>query len=296
MAPPTTTRYYIQLTLPSASNIIIFTGFFDVDDTTHIVQTFYDSTNPTVDIRSTGSSGGPTYLYYPGWLCFDGGGCNVTSFPYLYGATSGDYNMYGVTTSSTNNHVDSLVGVTYAFSLTPFNGGNVACFKEGSMILTDKGYRPIQDLRKGDLIETYKHGLKPINMIGKRPIHHICSQERIKDQLYVCHVEQYPELTEELVITGCHAILVDRYIDQEQRSAVIETLGQIYLTDGKARLPACVDKRTKVYEKQGTYTIYHIALDHDDYYMNYGVYANGLLVETCSKRYLKELSNMELIE
>ena len=135
MAPPITTRYYIQLTLPSASNIIIFTGFFDVDDTTHIVQTFYDSTNPTVDIRSTGSSGGPTYLYYPGWLCFDGGGCNVTSFPYLYGATSGDYNMYGVTTSSTNNHVDSLVGVTYAFSLTPFNGGNVACFKEGSMIL-----------------------------------------------------------------------------------------------------------------------------------------------------------------
>jgi hypothetical protein len=28
--------------------------------------------------------------------------------------------------------------------------------------------------------------------------------------------------------------------------------------------------------------------------MNYGVYANGLLVETCSKRYLKELSHMEL--
>jgi hypothetical protein len=43
-------------------------------------------------------------------------------------------------------------------------------------------------------------------------------------------------------------------------------------------------------------TIYHIALENDDYYMNYGVYANGLLVETCSKRYLKELSRMELIE
>jgi hypothetical protein len=291
-----TTRYYIQLSLPDLSNLIIFTGFFDVDNSTHIVQTFYDSTNPTVDIRSTGNNGGPTYLYYPGWLCFDGGGCNVTSFPYLYGATQGDYNLYGNTGSSTGNHVDGEQGnVTYAFSLTPFNG-NVVCFKEGSMILTDKGYRAIQDLRKGDLVETYKHGLKAINMIGKRPMYHACTSERIKDQLYVCRADQYPELTDDLVITGCHSVLVDRFVDQEQRSAVTETLGQIYLTDGKARLPVCVDKRASVYEKAGHHTIYHIALDHDDYYMNYGVYANGLLVETCSKRYLKELSNMELIE
>lgn len=30
-------------------------------------------------------------------------------------------------------------------------------------------------------------------------------------------------------------------------------------------------------------------------YINYGIYANGLLVESCSKRYLKELSNLTLI-
>jgi hypothetical protein len=29
--------------------------------------------------------------------------------------------------------------------------------------------------------------------------------------------------------------------------------------------------------------------------MNYGVYANGLLVESCSKRYLTELSNMRIL-
>jgi len=289
-----TTRYYIRLTLPDQSDLVIFTGFFYVDDSTHIVQTFYDSTNPTVNILSTGHNGGPSYMYYPGWLCFDGGGCNITSFPYLYGATTGDYNLYGNTTSSTGNSVDQLQNVTYEFSLTPFSG--FPCFKEGTMILTDKGYCPIQELRKGDLIETYKHGLKPINMIGKRPLYHVCSDERIKDQLYVCRVDQYPELTEELVITGCHSILVDNYLDDEQISMVKETLGKLYLTDRKARLPACVDKRTSVYEKKGTYTIYHIALEHDDYYMNYGVYANGLLVETSSKRYLKELSNMELIE
>ena len=67
------------------------------------------------------------------------------------------------------------------------------------------------------------------------------------------------------------------------------------MTDKKYRLPACADDRASIYEVEGDVTIYHIALENADYYMNYGIYANGLLVETCSKRYLKELSRMELI-
>ena len=285
--------YSIQLSLPDMGGLVIFNGFFSVDDATHIVQTFYDSTNPTVDIRSTGASGGPTYLYYPGWLCFDGGGCNVTSFPYLYGATTGDYNLYGNTGSSTGNHVDGgLRNVTYLF--TPISGPLV-CFKEGTNILTDAGYRPIETLRKGDLVKTVRHGFQAIDLIGYRPIQHTPSTERIKDQLYACRPDRYPELTEELILTGCHAILVKEFKDDE-RENTRTLLGDIYITDNHYRLPACVDMRTAVYEKEGVHLIYHIALEHADYYMNYGVYANGLLVETTSKRYLKELSDMILIE
>ena len=57
-----------------------------------------------------------------------------------------------------------------------------------------------------------------------------------------------------------------------------------------------MDLRSTIYEIPGSHTIYHIALENDNYYMNYGIYANGLLVETCSKRYLKEFSGMTLIE
>jgi hypothetical protein len=88
---------------------------------------------------------------------------------------------------------------------------------------------------------------------------------------------------------------VDEFVSEEQREQVIDVLKNIYVTDDKYRLPACADPRASVYEKPGTYTIYHLALENDDYYMNYGIYANGLLVESCSKRYLKEESNMELI-
>ena len=59
---------------------------------------------------------------------------------------------------------------------------------------------------------------------------------------------------------------------------------------------ACLDERAQPYLEEGVFTIWHIALDNDNYYFNYGIYANGLLVETCSKRYLKELSGMTLIE
>jgi DNA-binding beta-propeller fold protein YncE len=170
------------------------------------------------------------------------------------------------------------------------------CFKEDTQILTDQGYKPIQELRKSDLIKTLLHGFKPIEMIGKRELNHLATKERIKDQLYLCSKTEFPEVFEDLIITGCHSILVDNFINEEQKQKVIEINGRIFVTDKKYRLPACVDQRTSVYNIPGNYTIYHLALENDDYYMNYGIYANGLLVETCSKRYLKELSNMELIE
>jgi hypothetical protein len=132
-------------------------------------------------------------------------------------------------------------------------------------------------------------------MIGKRDIYHIASNERIKDQLYQCSQTEYPELFQDLIITGCHSILIDDFANEEEKKKIIEFYGKVYITDNKYRLPVSLDLRSSVYKTPGTYTIYHIALENDDYYMNYGIYANGLLVETCSKRYLKEFSDLTLI-
>jgi len=173
---------------------------------------------------------------------------------------------------------------------------NVVCFKEDTKILTKNGYKLIQDLRKGDLVKTLKHDYKAIDMIGKSEIYHSALQERIHNQLYKCSQSKYPEIFEPLIITGHHSILVNEFVSDEQREKTSKELGRIYITDDKYRLPVCLDERASVYETPGNYTIYHLALENDNYYMNYGIYANGLLVETCSKRYLKELSNMYLIE
>ena len=130
-------------------------------------------------------------------------------------------------------------------------------------------------------------------MIGKREIVHEASVKRIKDQLYRCN---HDDVFDELVITGCHSILVEDFFSEEQREKTKEHhKGRVFITDNHYRLPACLDDRASVYEPAGTYTIYHFALENEEYLHNYGVYANGLLVESCSKRYLTELSNMKFL-
>ena len=173
-------------------------------------------------------------------------------------------------------------------------GDAYPCFKENSKILTNKGYVSIQDLHKGDFVKTLKHGYLPIDMIGKKEIVHIASKDRVQHQLYQYSKDEYPEILEPLVLTGCHSILVD-WLTEDQGEKTMKEFGRIFETDGKPRLMTFLNEKAIVYETPGTYTIYHLALENENYYGNYGIYANGLLVESCSKRYLKELFDTEII-
>jgi hypothetical protein len=112
--------------------------------------------------------------------------------------------------------------------------------------------------------------------------------------LYKCSISEYPELFEDLYITGCHSILVDNLTDI-QKIKTVDLVGKIYATDDKYRLLACIDKRSIPYEVEGTYDIWHFALEHEHARANYGVYANGLLVESSSKRMMSEYSGMKLL-
>ncbi|GLK65425.1 Hint domain-containing protein [Paracoccus kondratievae] len=47
-----------------------------------------------------------------------------------------------------------------------FDNTNVVCFSRGTLISTDRGNRPIEDLQADDLIKTAGNGLQPIRWIG----------------------------------------------------------------------------------------------------------------------------------
>ena len=131
-------------------------------------------------------------------------------------------------------------------------------------------------------------------MIGTSSLSNPGDDERTTNRLYKCSKELYPALFDDLYITGCHSILVPA-LTNDQWENTKDMLGNVYITDNHFRLMACLDEKAQPFQRDAMIDIYHIALENEDYYMNYGVYANGLLVETCSKRYLTELSNMRII-
>ena len=236
----------------------------------------------------------------PFGITFDGSGnlfnTNLDSFSILKSNTH-DLHFLDIPGNLLNANQFNSLYINDPFNLIDIDvymTDGFVCFHEDSKILTSRGYVPIKYLKKGDLIKTALNGYVPLHTIAYKDIYHTANKERVKDQLYKCTPQKYPELHEDLIITGCHSILVDDFTGT-QREDTEKILGKIYITGNKYRLPACVDAKAEIYDKKGYYRIYHFALENANYYHNYGVYANGLLVETCSKRYINEVSNMVVI-
>ena len=204
----------------------------------------------------------------------------------------------------TYNLGDTWVNLGYNVYLYPIWGSSrIMCFGEGTQILCldpeneaegSEKYIAVQDLRKGTLVKTLSSGYQPVCMLGHSKIYNPANSLRGKNRLYKCSPAKYPELTGDLILTGCHSILTSTLSD-EQRDDIEEVMGRVFVTENRYRLMACIDQRAEPYEKEGVFTIWHFALEHEHIRANYGVYANGLLVETSSKRMMSEYSGMELI-
>jgi hypothetical protein len=155
-------------------------------------------------------------------------------------------------------------------------------------------YVPVETMTPGTLVKTYLNGYKPVAVIGFSKVYNPGNGTKSIKHLVKCTPANYPELTEDLVVTGAHSILVNDITDK-QRADLNELAGRIFITDDKYRLMACLDDRSEPYDEIGLFTIWHFALEHTQYTWNYGVYANGLLVETASLRMMKEFSGMTLL-
>jgi photosystem II stability/assembly factor-like uncharacterized protein len=170
------------------------------------------------------------------------------------------------------------------------------CFKSGTYILCktidnenakeEIKQIKVEDLTIGTLVKTKYDGFKPIvkiitGKIKNNPQYQHGVSEYNKNQLYVCPKDNFNGLFEDLVITSNHCILAFP-IFEEKKKQILEFMGDIYVTDEKYRVPACLDERCEVYPEEGTFTIYHFALEKECELSNYGVFANGLLVESAS--------------
>jgi hypothetical protein len=217
------------------------------------------------------------------------------------GGPYGGFTSWRIASNSTGSSSQTVVymnGDSLNFDGSYYLYPTSPCFLEGTKILClvagVEKYIPIEHMKNGTLVKTLKDGYKKVELIGKGEIQNPDDDEYTENRLYNCSPIKYPELNDELYITGCHSILVDKITD-EQRNNIIKQFGKVYVTNGKFRLMSCLDERAKPWNSLGSYTIWHFALEHTDISMNYGVYANGLLVETCCIRFMRDKSNMRII-
>ena len=219
----------------------------------------------------------------------------------------GDGGPFGGFTSwrlASNSFGSSPQNIVYANGSTLIADGSyylypaAPCFLEGSTILCQvdgvEQYVPVENLRNGTLVKTSLRGWKKVVAVGKGSIQNPGDDARTENRLYRCSPSHYPALKQDLYLTGCHSIL-EFPITEKQKEDTIARLGKLFVTDNKYRLMACVDERAEPWNSAGTYSIYHFALENEDDGMNDGVYANGLLVETCAIRTLLQRSNMKLL-
>jgi hypothetical protein len=208
------------------------------------------------------------------------------------GSTSAPSTVYSNATDLTSSGLDFPIYV-YPATTTPPN----PCFMEGTTVLCYRdgveAYVPIETLTRGTSVLT-PEGYKKIELMGRGTINNRGDTERVQDRLYRCPVSNYPQLTDDLYITGCHSILVPNLSDKQRRK-IEEAHNRVFITGNKYRLMAYVDERAEPWASAETYTIWHLALENKNVTENYGIYVNGgLLVETCCIQRMKSKSNLTL--
>jgi hypothetical protein len=246
--------------------------------------------------------GGSVIFYYPSQADALANTNVITSYSSYTIILTAGYTHWRIATTSIGTSPTNVVynvgdvlnsdGSYYLYPSAP-------CFLEGSTILCQidgvEKYVPVESLQKDTLVKTYLHGFKKVVVLAKGEIVNPGNDERTENRLYKCSKEKYPELTDDLYITGCHSILKNRVSDKE-KDDTLKHLGKIYVTNRLFRLMAHIDERAEPWNSEGTYTIYHFALENEDEGMNYGVYAGGgLLVESCAIRTLLNRSNMRVL-
>ena len=169
------------------------------------------------------------------------------------------------------------------------------CFNKGTKILClnsvlEEEYIPIEDLKKGDLVKSYLHGYRRIDSIGTNKM--INNPEHFNLSMYKMAKTLENGLTEDLIVTGGHSILVDDLGDYYSENEG-KFKGKIPTIDGKYFLLSAVSKDFIQLTDTNEYTYYHLVLENNgDNDERFGIWANGILTETISKNQFTEIEQI----
>ena len=177
-----------------------------------------------------------------------------------------------------------LYDITNSVIATTFNL-TADCFQKGTKILCENDiYVPIENIKVGDLVKTYKHGYqKVIRCVTRRSCDYVISS---KNQIYTYTQKSNPELIEDLYLTGGHSLLVDALSETESNDMKqAEWLDSDFIVEDKYKLMCCFNKKLDVSASQNV-ELYRFTLEPPENATPthvYGIWANGILSESSSK-------------
>lgn len=126
-----------------------------------------------IDTTTSGTFGGLDPEGAVALVLPDGTVLSFLSFDETVTATEGPANGMDSTALGDTGDGESLEttdnGATYSVQENP-TPGTIPCFLKGTLILTNRGYRPVETLRSGDKIMTVDQGLQPLLWAGSRAL------------------------------------------------------------------------------------------------------------------------------
>ena len=179
-----------------------------------------------------------------------------------------------------------------------FLNNTCTCFSEGTKILCLNNYQKelkeeyvsVQDLKVGDFVKSYKHGYRKISKILTGSFINNPIEQGASNCMYRMKKTEDNGLIDDLTLTRNHGVLVDK-INKEiniNNLEVIDDLVSIITADS--------DKFEKVLDAN-LHKYYHFSLETDgDEDRRFGVWANGLLVETPSNNMMDNATNIKPLD
>ena len=163
------------------------------------------------------------------------------------------------------------------------------CFSRGTLIKCylnrKERYIPIENIEQGTWVRTYNNEFKRVKYILNSKSNG--TEKHSMTNLYCMRKEKSPDLLCDLYVTGGHAILYDKLTAKQQKNMTTidnyckkNEIKYDMTIDGKFKLIAFYDTNFEEVKKEQPIEIYHIVLENKNKERNYGIYANGILVES----------------
>lgn len=165
------------------------------------------------------------------------------------------------------NHTDS---VTYGF----LEGTKITC----QTPIGEEVQANVETLRKGDMVKTLKDGFVPVvlsSIVTLRPPNYA------NGGLYILPQSSDPNLTADLCMARKQCTLTETISAEMQLNAMLY-LGEYSMTDDMNKIPAGIDPRFSCVQNTENTRIWVFSLQNYEDDVKYGIYANGILVESMS--------------